>query len=582
MENRFLYLLNYDIMTEGLNTKHNVEITVLTPINIGAGAEKDLVKGVDFVEKDGKIYILNLKKMIENGIDPAELSPLFANKNHDAVLQKVQGKLDKVTDAIITLPGDSDNDIKSFIKNELSGRPIIPGSSLKGAIRSVILDYLIEGQKNDFLQESKNKNNNAKRAEERWFGSSTDGDELMRFIKISDMEFDKTALVNTKIFNLFGSRANWQGGWKHEFKNGTTNKYQTIGFNTLYEAILPKEESVCSVMISDSELFSRKISRYEENKDALLSLSQLFGIINNHTKKYIEKEIAFFKKYSTEKTDKIIESLVEIEKQIPEDNSVCVLKMSAGSGFHSITGDWQYDDYSKTGIWEGGRNEGKQKYKSRKIAIHNDCFLLMGFVKLRTISEEESSKRKEFKLKKEQQAAIKKQVEQEKNEQLQKKLTDYGKLIELANSLLEENQINEAKNCLEQAQILFPDGTKHNELLIRVDKIVKEQEENAKREQAIIANQKQLESDRLTANQVPLSEKLKTSNKILTIVGNIKTWMKLNNVNSLSQTEIEAIFAKVVETHNSLNNRDRKNFSLKPFADLIDNNILEQWLNNFK
>ena len=63
--------------------------------------------------------------------------------------------------------------------------------------------------------------------------------------------------------------------------------------------------------------------------------------------------------------------------------------MSAGSGFHSITGDWQFKNYSQTGIWEQGRHAGKKKYKSRKIAEWNGYLSLMGFVKLRYILPEE-------------------------------------------------------------------------------------------------------------------------------------------------------------------------------------------------
>ena len=66
--------------------------------------------------------------------------------------------------------------------------------------------------------------------------------------------------------------------------------------------------------------------------------------------------------------------------------------MSAGSGFHSITGDWQFEDYSRTGVWDFGRNQGKQKYESRKIAVYGEHFDLMGFVKLTAISEEEKEK----------------------------------------------------------------------------------------------------------------------------------------------------------------------------------------------
>jgi CRISPR/Cas system CSM-associated protein Csm5 (group 7 of RAMP superfamily) len=71
----------------------------------------------------------------------------------------------------MVLPVNSGNDIKSFIKNELTNKPIIPGSSLKGAVRSVILEYLLQGKKPQRLNEKD------------YFGDSNKGDELMRFIK---------------------------------------------------------------------------------------------------------------------------------------------------------------------------------------------------------------------------------------------------------------------------------------------------------------------------------------------------------------------------------------------------------------
>jgi CRISPR/Cas system CSM-associated protein Csm5 (group 7 of RAMP superfamily) len=356
-----------------LNQKFTIEITVLSPLSIGAGAEKDLVKGVDFVVKDEKVYVLNMKKILANGIKPDELSSLFASKNHGAVLQKVKGKLGEITDAVFSLPANSDNDIKTFIKNQLSGRPIIPGSSLKGAVRSVILNYLLNGQKHANLKEKD------------YFGDSNKGDELMRFIKFSDAEFKKTELVNTKIFNLYRRDNNWRGGWKHSRFN-TNTQYQETGFNTLYEAILPGQKGLTSIMLS--EMAFRKIpdQRFFKNKQNLFNIHELFNTINQHSYDYIDKEVAFFNKYDqTDCQDKIKNNLISISNKIPDESDdveCCILKMSAGSGFHSITGDWQYDDYTTVGNW----NNGKHKYKSRKIAIHNNVLSLMGFIKLQVLN----------------------------------------------------------------------------------------------------------------------------------------------------------------------------------------------------
>jgi hypothetical protein len=425
-----------------INKKYNIEITVLSPLSIGAGAEKDWVKGVDFVVKDGKIYLLNLKKMIQNGINPQELTTFFANKDDVGLLKKIGAQLNIISDRIMDLPVNSDNDIKSFIKNELTNKPIIPGSSLKGAVRSVILEYLLQGQRKPHQLKEKD-----------YFGDSNKGDELMRFIKFSDAEFEETTLVNTKIFNLRKPNNDWLGGWKHEFNNGTTEKFKPNGFNTIYEIIPPKAVSIGNIMLSKCT-FDKINHNNKENKDKLFDIKRLFQIINEHTTKYIDKEIAFFGKYTTEKTKDIVESLEQIKDQIPEDNSVCILKMSAGSGFHSITGDWQYDDYLETGIWKNGRNAGKQKYKSRKVAIHDGVFSLMGFVKLRIMTDQEFSdyhttqeqvKQKNAKQKQIERENIKQEQERHRLEQERKKQEEAEKQRLLKEAQLKKEEAEKAE-----------------------------------------------------------------------------------------------------------------------------------------
>ena len=240
---------------EGINKKYNLEIEVLTPLSIGAGQEKDWVRGVDFVVDKGTLYKLNLKKMIANGIDVNELTSYFASKDEEGLKSKLAGKLDDVSDFSIPFPAETDNDVKSFVKNQLNGCPILTGSSLKGAIRSVLFQYL--GGKTKDGKEV--------------FGSSADGDEFMRFIKISDAEFDKTELVNTKIFNLRGNGNNWQGGWKHQQTNREGNSFtdghfKSIGFNTLYESLMPRQKGYASLMMSEKTFHNFDIKSFYNKK----------------------------------------------------------------------------------------------------------------------------------------------------------------------------------------------------------------------------------------------------------------------------------------------------------------------------
>ncbi len=72
-----------------------------------------------------------------------------------------------------------------------------------------------------------------------------------------------------------------------------------------------------------------------------------------------------------------------------------LISLGAGSGFHAITGNWQYKDHTKTG--QGTKREkgqekliGAIKYKTRKVAfykVENDTSRTIykqfpGFVKI--------------------------------------------------------------------------------------------------------------------------------------------------------------------------------------------------------
>ena len=405
-------------MSDLLNNKYNIELEVLTPLHIGAGAEKDWMKGADYISDNNKVYILNHKKVLQRLKGGAEeLSNFLLKKDDKGLKAKISGDLESVSDIIFNSPTGSEKDIKTFIKNGLTNKPIVPGSSLKGAIRSILLSYFIDS-KNQIDRRNK-------RFEEEIFGSANKGDEFMRFIKIADAQFERTELINTKIFNLYGNASNLNGGWKHEFRGGTTNKFSQKGFNTIYEIIAPNETGELSIALSDRAFDNFYKTQKPKKKSDILKQKpsqKLFAIINEHAKKYIDKQIAFFKNYSNNETYAIISSLERVKSQIPNDNSACVLQMSAGSGFHSITGDWQFDDflidrpYSEYYDRRSGQNKRKSrgtklingKYedlaKSRKIATDGEKFDLMGFVKLSILTEELMAEReaeKQAKLEKE-------------------------------------------------------------------------------------------------------------------------------------------------------------------------------------
>lgn len=366
----------------GINDKYNIVLEVLTPLSIGAGAEKDWVKGMDYVVNNNNLYKINLAKIKKAGFDLNLLCTYFANKDSDSIIKLVGNRLSDVCDGNpMDLPVQTDNDIKAFIKNELSGKPIVPGSSLKGAIRSILFEYFKDQNEDE---------------ERRVFGNPNDGNDFMRFVKFSDIEFEKTKLYNTKIFNLIGTGGRWIGGWKNGRRE--TGTFRGYGFNTIYESLPPNEIGFGSLMLSDAmfESIGRQYHNHYEEKKDVLSIERLFARINEHTRNYLIKERYFFDTYQDREqySIRILSCIERLIKQIPEDNSYCIFKMSAGSGFHSITGDWQFDDYSINGVETRGAVsrgllDGRKSSKSRKIAIDGNDFSLMGFVKMYLATDEQ-------------------------------------------------------------------------------------------------------------------------------------------------------------------------------------------------
>ena len=556
---------------ETINKKYDLKIEVLTPLSIGAGAEKDWVKGVDFVANKGKIYKLNLKKIVKEGVNIDRLTSFFASKNEQGIINLItEPNLENVSDFVMTLPADSPNDIKAFVKNQLTGKPILAGSSLKGAIRSILFDYLRYRESD----------------EKQVFGSSVKGDEFMRFIKISDAEFDGTSLVNTKIFNLRNDNGLWCGGWKH---GGNTDKtFKQDGFNTIYECLKPSQSGFASIMLSLSQFDKIKNHLYLQKKRDILN-NDLFKVINNHTKDYLEKEKAFFENYSADKTDLIIESIDKLLNLIPSDNSYCILKMSAGSGFHSITGDWQFDDYSngqldrKRADKKDLKTAGKILPKSRKIAVWGEHFDLMGFVKLTAISEKEkeNERLKIEALAREQ--AEKERLQKEEQERLENELKkreeEFARLYKLAEDAYSAEQWSEVLQYVESAVCIFPDR------LSRFDSLKSIANENIKlqEQQKLVEEAKRKEEEeRRIANKIPLAEKIAGASKIPTLCGNTKQWMKQNSLESLSDEDKQVLKSKLLDLCESMREKEVKkqiSSALKDLKAVLGQDLAQQWFN---
>lgn len=530
---------------DSVNNKYYVKLSAITPLSVGTGNTAEWVKGADFVIDDGKVYVLDLPKIVAAGIDPSSLSTLFLSGDHNGIVRLLGRTLSDVSSRIFELPCFSTNNIKTFERSQFHDLPVVAGSSLKGALRSALFNY---------LRDSEEKN-------EEVFGKMQDGTDFMRFIKVGDFEMNDTRLYNSKIFNLWLDEDIWKGGWKFANSNekkgigGTTNAYSPVAFNTLFECVEPGDCGYGTIMFSPTQFQSlldhcKDVGAHIEKKKQVIegNLHALFAVVNNYTKAYLLKERHFFEQYPAERTEEIVESIDHLLSVFPSDNSSCIFKMSAGVGFHSITGDWRFEDYTETGF-----KNGKKRFKSRKIVDTGAGLSLMGFVRISEVDEAEytnyrnqidASFNERMKSIHEQKAAVKAKREEERLAQIEKENT-YAELI--AKAQLAESACNYLMviELAKQAAELYPNKAEAQDLISRNQKKATdqalEQQQAAAQAKADADKEKKAQGGLAallneTYEQGPNAGKFKVVD-FKVCLQKVSSWMKAANVQSLPEDQ---------------------------------------------
>lgn len=274
---------------------------------------------------------------------------------------------------------------KNTLKEQLhdaQGRPCIPGSSIKGAIRTAVLATLTAGA-NVHLLNNQRKLIKTNRIEGQYFGGTTNED-VFRFLQVGDACFgdNYTELVEMVNINERTQKSYWDTS-RHQL-------VETIGCNDSATFELRLKRNVwaqCGNNVAPLPL-------------CMDSIPRLFETINRHTIRLLQWEIDYWKTKlyniggvndreinDKEKITLYINgcsSLVEKAKAcVPERE--CVLRIGHGSGWRFITGAWTEGnpDFDEV-VNEARPNNGRlyQDYdfpKTRRVT--RDCALL-GFVKL--------------------------------------------------------------------------------------------------------------------------------------------------------------------------------------------------------
>ena len=360
-----------------------IKIETLTAVHIGSG--ESLQYGADFVPTkiDGEYYlsVVDPKKVL-NLIGEENISQWVAaieKKDATSSVVKRFAPTAKVKDyskrIIFEWSEAKESDTLKEHIHDGRGVPYIPGSSIKGAIRTAILATMANdahGLDNNILDYRHNVC--AKQVESRFFGS-TPNEDVFRFLQVGDAYFGKNYEVAIKMVNI--NERERQSFWDK-------SKPQLI------EAIGPEDETVFQMKLNQ-EGYEFSKNSVKQCPVCMSSMSKLFETINNHSKQLLESEKDYWQERETkDDSDKVctyIEKISDILQVVDKckQGQECVLRIGHGSGWRFITGAWaeKLDNFNSVVIPASRpKNYKYEQYDFPKTRRVDDECELLGFVKL--------------------------------------------------------------------------------------------------------------------------------------------------------------------------------------------------------
>lgn len=315
-----------------------VKLKTLTPVHIGSGRE--LSRDVEFLKMGNEVGVVDEKKILS--IIGEENIPLWVSMIEkqepllDYLLKRQPGlNLSQVSSRKMPLFTQNFSLIKT-LKEQLidgMGHPLIPGSSVKGAIRTAILNILLK-ELNQNWKEGELKNYKGKFSDKniqsRIFGSDPNHD-FMRFLKIGDALFEPESLLATSVLSM---------NYLHE-RTKRDDK-----FLLLTEVIGAEEEASIRLKL-DFDHWQKNIDANEIRQPIpkfMSNYESLFQAINSFTELLIKTEI---KEWESDEFShlEVIQDYIEELKRVLNNCRECgknetVLRIGHGSGWIFMTGAW--------------------------------------------------------------------------------------------------------------------------------------------------------------------------------------------------------------------------------------------------
>jgi len=375
---------------------------------------------VDFITEDSQVRVIDENKLynwILRQSSPEKLADTLTNSLRtrgisEFIRGSFQGAIEEITAYTMpvekSLREDTPSECMAFIKT-LDNRPYLPGSSIKGCLRSAFLRGHTTGNQQNIDQfdnlvrdgANHNKTNSNDIQAKVFVGAKVSSSlwpnyDINRALVVRDAELDLSAFSVVKTQLLSVKRLNNDLDWKQK-----TKRDQLVSMEIYVEAIKPKKQVQIPVTLQ-TNLFSKLAAELQFGK-----IESLFAFMPQYCRKasqdLLEQEIAFYQRHHQKELKEWFDAqLAFLQKG---DDEFFILPLGWGSGYdgktitdllnattfklvtkkHKNTNGLGYPSFDSTN-WLGPLDAPK----SRKIVVAPDGTLQpMGWVACRFTADED-------------------------------------------------------------------------------------------------------------------------------------------------------------------------------------------------
>lgn len=326
------------------------EIEVLTPTIIGG---QDKIQSFEFVKDGDYLYFINFDRLLEENLFKEsfidELSHGLSTGGRDFNIKDVLARYNidfkNSSKYRLKLEGVKriSKEVVPFVKS--AGRFYIPGSSLKGAIRSFVTKALnrnfIQLYENDLSSAYQKTLNSADRrnsvdpkyvskdAEEKIF--ATPYESPFKHLKISDSHFvssENAGVYEIKVMNICGGQVKWFAGRSNE---DDPDRAVSI----IAEGIKPGTKLNGSIRVEKDFVEGNQVVRGIKEKMGINSSATsptefLADVLKSVSKDYIQREINFYTRYKQAQIVSEYQKLLNVLNSLDKNQFLIQIGFSTG------------------------------------------------------------------------------------------------------------------------------------------------------------------------------------------------------------------------------------------------------------